>query len=167
MSDLRKLLEPAAGRGEWTRLCRTETGYRLVLDSDDDCDVLRFERHLRAARLAAGGGDDETAAAHLAAAIETYRGDLLPDDGPAEWVVRERDRLRTELIEACERLAAMHAARGAHTNAVRLLRHAIGYEPYRDALWRRLIDSLHRSGSPAAAAAAAAEYERVVADLCA
>jgi DNA-binding SARP family transcriptional activator len=163
MSDLRKLLEPAASRGEWTRLCRDGSGYRLVLASDDDSDVRRFERHLRAARTAVAGGD--AAAEHLAAVIETYAGDLLPDDGPAEWVVGERDRLRTWFAEAVERLAAIHAARDGHAEAARLARHGLTQDPYRDGLWRRLIESLRESGNPAAAAAAAAAYERVLDEL--
>jgi DNA-binding SARP family transcriptional activator/tetratricopeptide (TPR) repeat protein len=167
VSDLRKLLEPAAPRGEWTRLRREGTGYRLVLVSDDDCDVHRFERHLRAARTAAAGGDSaaEHAAEQLAAVIETYAGDLLPDDGPAEWVVRERDRLRNGFAEAVERLAARHAARGAHAEAARLARHGLTHDSYRDGLWRRLIDSLRESGNPAAAAAAATAYEQVLDEL--
>jgi DNA-binding SARP family transcriptional activator len=170
VSDVRKLLEPAAPRGEWTRLCREGTGYRLVLASDDDCDVRRFERHLRAARTAAAGsnaaaGGNNAAAEHLAAVIETYAGDLLPDDGPAEWVVRERDRLRNGFAEAVERLAATHAARGAHVEAVRLARHGLTHDSYRDALWRRLIESLRESGNPAAAAAAATAYEQVLDEL--
>ncbi|HEU4424870.1 MAG TPA: BTAD domain-containing putative transcriptional regulator [Pilimelia sp.] len=165
ISDLRKLLEPAAPRGEWTRLRREDAGYRLVLDAENDCDVRRFERHLRDARTAAGNGDEGAAVAHLEAAIATYAGELLPDDGPAEWVVAERDRLRNGLVEACERLAGVRAARGAHAEAVRVARHGLSHDRYRDGLWQRLIGSLQASGNPAAAAAATTAYEQVLAEM--
>jgi DNA-binding SARP family transcriptional activator len=165
VSDLRKLLEPAAPRGEWTRLRREDAGYRLVLDTENDCDVRRFERHLRDARIAAGNGDEGAAVVHLEAAIATYAGELLPDDGPAEWVVAERDRLRNGLIDACERLAGVRAARGAHAEAVRLARHGLTQDRYRDGLWQRLIGSLQASGNPAAAVAATTAYEQVLVEM--
>jgi DNA-binding SARP family transcriptional activator len=165
VSDLRKLLEPAAPRGEWTRLRREDAGYRLVLDSDSDCDVRRLDRHLRAARAAAGKGDEGALIVHSEAAMATYAGELLPEDGPAEWVVEERERLRTAMAEACERLAAVRAAHGAHAEAVRLVRHGLTQDRYRDGLWQRLIASLHASGNPAAAAAATTAYEQMLAEM--
>jgi DNA-binding SARP family transcriptional activator len=59
----------------------------------------------------------------------------------------------------------MHAARGAHAEAVRLARHGLTHDPYRDALWRRLIESLRESGNPAAAAAATTAYEQVLDEM--
>ncbi|HLL64145.1 MAG TPA: BTAD domain-containing putative transcriptional regulator [Micromonosporaceae bacterium] len=165
VSDLRRLVEPDAPRGEWARIRREHSGYRLALDHDDDCDVRRLEGLLRAARIALGAGDESAAGGHLAAAIETYAGELLPDDGPAEWVVPERERLRNEVTEACERLAALRAARGGHAEAIRVLRYGIAQDRYRDGLWQQLISSLHASGNPAAAAAATTAYEQVLREM--
>jgi len=162
VSDLRKLLEPAAARGGSSRLRRDESGYRLVLDSYEDCDVRRLDHHMRAARAAA---DDDTLAVHLKAVIAAYTGELLPDDGPAEWAVPERERLRNDLTEACERLAALRAGEGAHAEAVRLARHGLAQDRYRDGLWQRLIASLRAGGNPAEAAAAATAYRQVLDEM--
>ena len=35
--------------------------------------------------------------AQLATALGLYRGDLVPEEGPAEWAVEHRERFRAEL----------------------------------------------------------------------
>ena len=107
MGDITRLvdvlaLEPDAARGDWTLLRRDGSGYRLALDSDDDCDVRALDNQLQAAQDALHRRDDATAGQLLHAAITAYTGDLLPDDGPAEWVVAERERLRHAIAAACE-----------------------------------------------------------------
>ena len=47
------------------------------------------------ARSASGSG-----AADFADALAIYRGDLLPQDGPAEWAVERREHFRREAVEA-------------------------------------------------------------------
>ena len=49
------------------------------------------------------------------AVLDAYGGDLLPEDGPAEWVSGRRDRARAEVVEAARglrRAPASHATRG-------------------------------------------------------
>jgi DNA-binding SARP family transcriptional activator len=165
VSELRRLLEPGAARGDWRLLRRDANGYRLTLDSDDDCDVRRFEGQLQAAQHALRVRDEHAAARHLDSAIAAYDGDLLPDDGPAEWVVAERERLRAALADACEQLAGLRAASGDHAEAIRAAQHGLRHDRYRDGLWQRLIESLAADGNPAAAASARSTYHDVLAEI--
>jgi DNA-binding SARP family transcriptional activator len=103
--------------------------------------------------------------AHLEQAVATDTGDLLPDDGPAEWVVTEREQLRGAVASACEQLAAHHAAAGDHAAAVRVARHGLDRDRYRDRLWQLLVDSLDADGHPAAAATARTAYHEVLAEM--
>jgi DNA-binding SARP family transcriptional activator len=165
ISELRRLLHPASPRGEWTLLRRHGNGYQITLDSPDDSDVRRVEAQLRAAQAATRAADRGTAAAHLEQAIAAYTGELLPDEGPAEWVVTEREQLRTAVAGACEQLAAHHAAAGDHAEAARVARVGLDLDRYRDRLWRLLIDSLHADGHPAAAATARTAYHDMLTDI--
>ncbi|HVQ90204.1 MAG TPA: BTAD domain-containing putative transcriptional regulator [Mycobacteriales bacterium] len=165
ISELRRMLEPDAPRGEWTLLRRQDSGYQISVDSPADSDVRRLEAHLNAARAATRAGDQAGAAAHLEHAIAAYTGDLLPDEGPAEWVVTERDQLREAVAAACEQLAAYRAAAGEHAEVARVARLGLERDRYRDRLWQLLIDSLGADGHPAAAATARAAYHEMLAEI--
>ena len=165
VSGLRRLLEPAVARGGWTVLVRTGSGYRLALDSDDDCDVRTLEAHLRAGEQALRSQDEASAIKHLQAGVMAYTGDLLPDDGAAEWVVDERERLRGAVAGACEQLATLHAAHARHAEATRVAQQGLRHDRYRDGLWLRLIESLQVDGNLAAAASARTAYREVLAEM--
>jgi DNA-binding SARP family transcriptional activator len=98
-------------------------------------------------------------------AIAAYTGDLLPDEGPAEWVVTEREQLRDAMAAACEQLAATHAAAGEHAEAARVARLGLERDRYRDRLWQLLIDSLAADGHPAAAATARSAYHEMLVEI--
>jgi DNA-binding SARP family transcriptional activator len=165
VSELRRLLEPDSPRGEWTLLRRQDSGYQIAVDSAADSDVRRLAAHLDAARVSTRAGDQPAAAAHLEQAIAAYTGDLLPDEGPAEWVVTERDQLREAVAAACEQLAAYRAAAGEHADAARVARLGLERDRYRDRLWQLLIDSLGADGHPAAAATARAAYHEMLTEI--
>ena len=85
----------------------------------------------------------------LAAALGHYTGDLLPEEGTAEWVVAERDRLR---IAAPRRAGARWPSGSATTatspEAVDAVRAACGLDAYPDDAWRLLIDLHTGAGDP-------------------
>jgi DNA-binding SARP family transcriptional activator len=165
ISELRRLLEPNAARGEWTLLRREATGYRIALDSPADCDVRLIDAHLREAEAAARAGTTDVMVAALTAALGTYSGELLPEDGPADWAVGERDRLHDTLAAAAERLAEVRAAGGQHVEAVQAAQLGLQHDKYRDRLWQLLIASLSAAGHPAAAASARTAYDEVLAEM--
>ena len=110
ISSLRHLLEPDARRGQSLLLPRLGDSYTLALPDGSCCDLLDFQKGLASARTARLSGDPAAERASLRQALGCYGGDLLPEDGSAEWVVAERDRLRLAAADAGEQLARAEAA---------------------------------------------------------
>ena len=164
ISSLRSVLGGRA-RGRPTLLARNGESYCLQLPPGSRSDVRDFE-----ARLARGAGAParrrpagERAA--LAAALGHYGGDLLPEEGPAEWVVAERDRLRLAAAGAWCALGRRLGDDGEFAEAVDAVRAGLRLDAYSDDAWRLLIDLHTRAGNPAAAQAAALEHGQVLAEL--
>lgn len=163
LSALRRELEPAAGRGGCEILVRDGDAYRLAIPAGSRVDVLAFDEALTRARAARGHDDRITIAAYRAA-VAAYAGDLLPEDGPADWIVARRDRARADYVEAALGLAELvmpeHPAEAAAVCVA-----ALGIDAYHDPLWRLLVEARERAGDRAAAASARASYARMLADL--
>ncbi|MFG3340742.1 BTAD domain-containing putative transcriptional regulator [Glycomyces sp. NPDC048151] len=162
MSSLRKLIEPDAAGGVFRFLAREGDAYRLVLPADGYCDVVAVRE---AARLARSAPDDDAAAAILRQASDAYRGDLLPEDGAAEWVVGERERLRLAASSAAADLARLELRRGDVAEALAAAGRSVGVHRFNDEAWRLLIEAHERHGDRAAAADALARYREVLAEL--
>jgi DNA-binding SARP family transcriptional activator len=163
LSALRRELGPAAGRGSREILLRDGDAYRLAIPGGSRVDVLAFEEAMIRGR-AARGRDDGRAATAFGAAMTEYAGDLLPEDGPADWIVARRERARADYVEAALGLAEiLLAERPAEAAAVCVA--ALGVDAYHDPLWRLLIEARERAGDRAAAASARASYARMLADL--
>jgi DNA-binding SARP family transcriptional activator len=163
LSALRRELEPAAGRGGGEILVRDGDAYRLAIPASSRVDVLAFDEAVSRARAARGRDDRLTIAAYRAA-VSAYAGDLLPEDGPADWIVARRDRARADYVEAALGLAELvMAEQPAEAAAVCVA--ALGIDAYHDPLWRLLVEARERAGDRAAAASARANYARMLADL--
>ena len=165
ISSLRQALEPGVQRGETMLLTRDGDAYRLSLPDDADVDVLRFERAVADARAARVAGDDDAAVDALDQALLAYTGQLLPEDGPAEWAVHERERLSQEASNAAQALADLKMARGQPERAVAACEQGLRIDPYRDALWRRLVEAHVLSGDLAGAERASRAYQATLAEL--
>jgi DNA-binding SARP family transcriptional activator len=165
ISALRGLLDRPTATPATSVVRRTGGGYALHLGAADRHDVRRVERHLAAGRSALERGDVEGGRRSLAAGVGELTADVLPDDGPAEWVTGERDEVRGSVVRACQTLADLCTAAGDGPAAIHVTRHALALDRYQDGLWRRLIDALTSDGQPAAAAAARREYAQVLAEL--
>jgi DNA-binding SARP family transcriptional activator len=131
-------------------------------------DQLRdFERLVRqAARDDASGRMREALVCRLEA-LDLYAGDLLPEVGPAEWVVAERERLRVgtarvgaEAARVAYELTDFNAALGAAQRSLQL-------DPYHDPSWSLLAELHERLGDHSAAEMTRREHARVCADLIA
>ncbi|GIG41159.1 BTAD domain-containing putative transcriptional regulator [Cellulomonas phragmiteti] len=164
VSDVRRVLD-ATSPGAGVVLRRVEQGYALGVEGCTVHDVRRVEGALRAADVALGRGDEGAALAALRDAVETGSAELLPQDGPAEWVVGARERVRAGVVRACATLADLLAARGDASGAVAAVRRGLALDRFQDDLWRRLVSGLVVDGRPAAAAAARREYAAVLREL--
>ena len=163
VSSVRSVL---GGRGRRpSPLVRSGESYCLALPTGSRSDVRDFEARLADARACRHDGDGAGERAALRAALGNYRGDLLPEEGPAEWVVAERDRLRLAAGGAWCALARRLGDDGEFAEAVDAVRAGLRLDAYSDEAWRLLIDLHTRAGHPAAAQTAALEHGQVLAEL--
>ncbi|BCY05789.1 BTAD domain-containing putative transcriptional regulator [Actinoplanes sp. L3-i22] len=153
VSTLRTFLEPGVARGASRYIVRDGPTYRLVTESN--LDVTLFAEAYRVGRRA---GDR----AALQAALQCYTGDLLPEDGPADWVVPERARYRAQAADAAALLAELELETGRPVAAARAARRALDLDDHHDAGWRLLIAAQLRVGDRAAAERTRREYARVL-----
>lgn len=161
VSAIRGRLSEGLGDGGGRLLVREGDAYRLAVG--DELDIRRFEGAIRRAIDARRRG--ESPAADLAAALALYRGDLIPEEGPAEWAVEQRDRLRAEAVDVARELAEVALRESAPRVAVDACRVGISIDRYHDPLWRLLIDARVAAGDPGAADRDRRDYEAILAEL--
>jgi DNA-binding SARP family transcriptional activator len=126
--------------------------------------VVEFAVQLRAATQARHSRDAEAERTALAHGVAAYRGELLPEDGPAEWVIDSRERLQQQAATAAGRLAELALAGGDSRSAIDAARRSVEIDPFRDASWRILIAACDQAGEPAAARARQ-DYAEVLSTL--
>jgi DNA-binding SARP family transcriptional activator len=165
ISALRRVIEPDCARGGSHVLVREADSYRLALPDPAASDVAEFDTARAAARRAAATGDIPTARAALEQARAVYRGDLLPEDGPAEWVVKPRDQLRLQAVELAQVEAGLALDAGDPAGAAAACTWALTLDPYQDGLWRLLVRAHEAAGDTAAAYRAGQDYERILGEL--
>lgn len=117
-------------------------------DSGFALDVVEFEAHAALGLERAAKGESDGAIEHLQAAVELYRGDLLPscyDD----WILPVRERLSQKYIELLERLIEQlieqHNPRAALVHAQKLMR----CDPLREETFRTLMQIAAATGDRA------------------
>ncbi|MGS0686710.1 winged helix-turn-helix domain-containing protein [Nakamurella sp. GG22] len=155
VSSVRQLLESAGLSGSEV-LVRHGDAYRLAPPPGSVIDVLDFENGLRAP-----ASDIDSRATALA----LYKGDLLPEEGPAEYVVVERDRLRLMAAAAATTLARESRALGRDRQALDAARLSVQLDRYQDLGWQLLIELHETSGDSTAASLARREHARAQAEL--
>ena len=163
LSGLRRLLCPT-GAAECQVLVREGEAYRLVLPPGSRVDLLDVERALAEARAAGAAGDHASAARRWREAVRLGSMELLPEEGPADWLVYRREQLRVELAAAArefaESVVGSDPGAAAETCAT-----GLRVDPTNDSLWRLLIAARERSGDPAAAEVARKAYRRMLEQL--
>jgi len=165
LSSLRTFLEPGTPRGQCGLLVRDGDAYGLALPEDGYSDVAEFTAALDRARRCRTDADPAAMLEALGAAVAAYGGDLLPEDGPAEWVVREREMLRYRAAEAAAELATATLTAGETARAVAAAERCVQIDPYWDPGWRLLAEGYDRLGNRASAARARRQYADVLASL--
>jgi DNA-binding SARP family transcriptional activator len=163
VSSLRQLLA-VGSRGEMIQIVREGEEYRLKLPPGSHADVETFAGSVEEGRRSRATGDEAGAIRSLSAALDLYAGDLLPEDGPAEWVLGDRESLRARAVEAAGALAELLVP-GDAAGAARACERGLSIDRCRDSLWRTLQRAHELAGNYAAGADARRRYERVLADL--
>jgi DNA-binding SARP family transcriptional activator len=164
LSSVRQLLEHAGLPGTEI-LARQGDAYRLSLPADSFLDVRSFERGLRAAVAAAASGYTMASMTTREAALSLYRGDLLPEDGPAEYLIADRERLRLAAAIAAAALAQDCRALGEDRRALAAARLSVQLDRFQDLAWELLAELHEESGDSSAAAHARREHAEAQAEL--
>jgi DNA-binding SARP family transcriptional activator/ribosomal protein S15P/S13E len=161
VSSVRQLL---AAAGATAVLVRDGDAYRLAVSTEHH-DLRRFDRAVAAAQAARAAGDDREAGRWATAAVALYEGDLLIEEGPAEWAVAERDRCRADASAAAVLAADVALAEGRSGEAAGLCEHGLRIDRFHDGLWRLLADAYEQAGDRAAATRARRSYDEVMREL--
>jgi DNA-binding SARP family transcriptional activator len=165
IAALRRTLEPSVARGAFLLLRRDGGAYRLALPAGSHVDLHLFERAAATGRAARVRSDDDAAAAAFQEALDLYRGDLLPEDGPAEWVADRRELCRLAAVDAAQGLAELLLGQRDPAGAARAASAGLQVERYHDPLWRLLIRARNEAGDQGAASRAQLGYDRMLAEL--
>lgn len=145
VSSLRRML-PADVETDGGIVERVGEAYRIGIVDRRDCDLASFDDRLADAADAKRRGDVARARDGLVGALDLYVGDVLPEDGPAEWAVGARDRYRLRAAEAANSLAHVHSRLDDPRAAVAAARRAVEIDPWVDESWRTLIAMHRRAG---------------------
>jgi len=153
VSAARQVLEPFAFTLE-----RESDSYRLVTPPDTTWDTAEFQAMLQSAQRARAAGDGARAYDDFAQALALYTDDLLTEEGPSEWIVAHRDRLRHEAVNAAIAAAEIALATDRYADVVAACERAVILDPCADRAWRLLTSAFERSGARASAQRARQAY---------
>jgi DNA-binding SARP family transcriptional activator len=165
VSSLRGALQAECQPDGQLLLVRQGEAYALVLANGSAFDLADFDQTLHAASRARSAGDHPGAAEELRHAVELYTGEVLPEDGPAEWVTDTRERYRLRAAEAAASLAGLELVLGNPADAAAAATRSVEIDPWRDESWRTLVETFRRLGDPAAAERAQRRYELILNSL--
>ncbi len=152
VSSLRRALPTETVGAAASIVERVGEAYRLGITDRHDCDLADFDDRLAEAAAAKLRRDPAAAADGLRRALGRYAGDVLPEDGPAEWVTGARERYRVRAAEAAASLAHLELRFGDRRAAVAAASRAVEIDPWLDESWRTLVLVHRRSGDVVAAA---------------
>lgn len=157
VSSIRTLLNPLLS-GEVVE--RRGAGYALRLPPGSMIDIVVADE--LAARLRTGAGEPAELAEVGYRALDLYRGELLSDEGLVEWVLAERDRLRSQTANLAASLAQLEIDRDSPRAAAEVCRRGLQVDRMNDGLWRLLTVAHRRNGNIAAALRAERRYQELI-----
>jgi two-component SAPR family response regulator len=147
--ELRKMLGHQ-GRKDKTQSQIGQQEGSYFFDSSVSCwsDVDTFEEYSRRAQelLREGKADEALHAYRSAEAL--YQGDYLRDDPFFEWTIGARERLRESHLNGLSEAARICAAQGLPEEAAGFCRKILRIEPWREEVYRRLMEYLVAAGRP-------------------
>jgi DNA-binding SARP family transcriptional activator/basic membrane lipoprotein Med (substrate-binding protein (PBP1-ABC) superfamily) len=147
ISELRKALEPAAGR---RLIVRRHPGYQLDVAADD-IDASRFERLVREGTEQLRAGERDDAIRTLRSALQLWHGPALSDFAYEEFAQPYVRRFHDLHLDAIETLAAAELDAGQAGSVVGMLEAAVREDPLRERSRELLMIGLYRAGRHAEA----------------
>jgi DNA-binding SARP family transcriptional activator len=150
VSQLRKLLDPDATRGDEELLVTRAPGYALRVGRES-IDLGRFEALVAAGKAKLAEGNAEEAHEHLAGALALWRGRALADLEAVPFAQAESHRLEELRLAALEERLDADLALGRNAELIPELERLVAQEPLRERLRGQLMLALYRCGRQSAA----------------
>lgn len=151
ISSIRRVLGDAGQCDGRAVLARQDESYVLRLERGVSCDLVDFDLALKEAARARLQGDVPRAVAACRRAVDLYGGEVLPEEGPADWVLECRERYRLRAAEAACDLARLERSLECPGAAVAAASRSVEINPWSDASWHLLVDVLREAGDLSAA----------------
>src|SRR5262245_65750791 len=148
VSQLRKLLDPDATRGEEELLVTRAPGYALRVEPES-IDLGQFKTLVAAGKAALANGNAEEAHQHLASALALWRGRALADLEAVPFAQAESHRLEELRLAALEERLDADLALGRNAELIPELERIVAQEPLRERLRGQLMLALYRCGRQA------------------
>ncbi|MGB8384019.1 MAG: BTAD domain-containing putative transcriptional regulator, partial [Dermatophilaceae bacterium] len=165
VSSLRHRFEQLlVGQGR-ALFARQGHAYVFAPGTEPVTDLQRLSAALARAKQCHHAGDRLGQIDALSEAVDLYAGEVLPADGPAEWVVGIRERTRLGVAEAAVRLAQLQLERGQLAPAADAAGRSVQIDPWRDGSWRLLIEIHTRAGDQVTAQRVTQEYHAMLQSL--
>jgi DNA-binding SARP family transcriptional activator len=165
VSALRGLIEPLSGRGNAQLLMRSGDAYGIVLPPGGYADTAAFAEAVQRWQQLRRSGSFAAEVDAMRSALAAYGGDLLPEEGPADWAVEAREQARHQATRVARELAAAELSRGNVADAVRAAELCISFDEHDDEAWQILLRAHARSATPARALEARRRYADMLAGL--
>jgi len=165
ISALRGVLEPESGRGRAQLLVRSGDAYGIVLPPGSYADTAAFSDAVQRWQQQRRAGSFASEVDAMRAALAAYGGELLPEEGPAEWAVEARDHFRQLATRVARELATAELTQGNVAEAIRAAEQCIALDEHDDEAWLVLLRAYGRSATPAKALDARRRYADMLARL--
>lgn len=152
LNALNKALEPGRpADAPAAFVARDGSAYRLRPEADLWLDSAAFAEGVAAGLALLDAGDQERGTATLAAALELYAGDYLPDALYDDWAAAERDRLLALYLRGADQLAVARLAQGRYDEAAELSLAMLARDRCHERAYRLLMLAQARQGNRALA----------------
>lgn len=112
------------------------------------CDANEFDDTVKRGKELAHRGDLDEALHAYQQAEALYQDDYLRDDQFLEWTVSARERLREQHLSLLSDVARIYALRQEPDEAASFCRKILRVEPWREEVYRRLMEYLVAAGRP-------------------
>lgn len=160
ISSLRTLLRTHLG--DTGGVERQGSAYLLRLPAGSTVDVVEFDAAVRRWRAARQSREQVRDAGREV--LDRYRGELLVEEGAAEWVLTRREAVRGDAVAVAAELARFELDHGNVAAAVELCERGLTIDELDHRLWTLLADARQREGNPGAARRARQVYRALVAE---
>jgi DNA-binding SARP family transcriptional activator len=136
VSQLRHALDPDDPSAY---VLTVEEGYTFNPETDCWIDAVEFEACAQWGRRCQESGGLAEAITACETARALYQGDFLEEDLYEDWAFAERERLREQFLTVLTELAECYACQGRYRRAIACCREVLAADPYREAVYVRLM----------------------------